>query len=90
MQGNLGSAEDGARTTQKPVKGRARVRMCIDRIGEGCLKAPVIWGAGSFSASTQLHLLFLAGAKKREGVEAHEDCSPGCPFHGHPPCCLPP
>lgn len=23
MQGNLGSTEDGARTTQKPVKGRA-------------------------------------------------------------------
>lgn len=28
MQGNLGSTEDGARTTQKPVKGRASECTC--------------------------------------------------------------
>lgn len=34
MQGNLGSMEDGARTTQKPVKGRASECTCVDRLRE--------------------------------------------------------
>lgn len=29
MQGNLGSMEDGARTIQKPVKGRASECTCV-------------------------------------------------------------
>lgn len=53
MQGNLGSTEDGARTTQKPVKGRASECTCaLVRWGRNYLKAPGLWSGGWFSEPT--------------------------------------
>lgn len=47
MQGNLGSTVDGARTTQKPVKGRGSECICaLTGWGEDYRKALVIWSGG--------------------------------------------
>lgn len=76
-------------TTQKPVKGRAPECACAVIAGEAVPEGTSDlgwWVILCVNTATSP----LAGAKKKEAVEAHEDCSPGCPFHGHPPCCLPP
>lgn len=82
MQGNLGSTEDGAaRTTQKPVKGRAS-ECARALIGTSDLEWWVI-----LCVNTTVSFSWLGPRRGRLG-EGHEDCSPGCLIRWHPPTSL--
>lgn len=90
MQGNLGSTEDGARTTQKPVKGRASECTCaLIRWGEELPDGT--WDLGWWVVFCVNHSYVSSswlGPRRGSLGEGHGDCSPGCPFHWHAPTSL--